>query len=527
MFSKELHRKIYLFALVTSPLGLLLGRFPGSLPMVIMGANWLLEGGFTQKWKLLKNNVLFYVLISLFLLYVVGLLYSSHVDNAIEEIRIALPMLALPLMVLSSAPIGKAEIRYTCMALILGCVLNTLWCLIYGFVLHHIEEGRNLSRFMSHIRLGMLIDLAFLACVYLMLTSKEVLGKLVYVLCMFYLLFVLYALSLMSGLVILLIVLCGISLYYLLKQKLAYQILASTVFVVLILLGLRMILQLSASQLQGNISDYNAMKKENVKGRPYICFDSLGVLENGHYVYRNIQLEDLRRTWNKRVPTDTFSYSGQHNLKRYYVLLRYLSSAGLNKDEDGVLALSATDIQNIRNNITNVDFVYWSYLHKRLYELVNEYADFKNGGEVNGHSFALRLRYWQAAKMSIASHWFFGVGSGDVQASLDAIYEKHFPEISKKYYLKPHNQFLTVMMTYGIVGLLVFLCMLFYPLFYLRKYLSPLYAVFFVILMLSFITEDTLGTQAGMGYYTIFNTLFCATAYFKKQQILGDLPESR
>ena len=515
-----------MFALVTSPLGLLLGRFPGSLPMVIMGANWLLEGGFENKWKALKNNVLFYSLIALFLLYLLGLFYATHVGNAIEEIRIALPMIALPLMVLSSGPIGKAEVKWTLIGLIVGCFLNTLWCFIYGFVLHHVEEGRNLSRFMSHIRLGMLIDLAIMACVYLFLLSGQARERLLYLLCVVYFVLMLFVLSLMSGLVMLFILVLICALYYFYKQKTVYKI-ATFIFVFLFLfMGLSLVLQLSASQLQSNDSVYNEMKKQNTKGRAYICFDSLGVLENGHYVYRNIQLEDLRRTWNYRVPEDSFSYNPEHNIKRYYVLLRYLSSAALSKDEEGVKALTDKDIQSIRHNITNVDYVHWWYMHKRLYELVNEYADFKNGGEVNGHSFALRIRYWKAAVVGIQANLFFGVGSGDVQQSLENIYEKHFPEISKKYYLKPHNQFLTVTLAYGLIGLLVFLWLLFFPIFYLRKYLSPMYVLFFVVLLLSFITEDTLGTQAGLGFYSIFNTLFCAEAYFKKRQILGDLPES-
>jgi putative Ca2+/H+ antiporter (TMEM165/GDT1 family) len=48
----------------------------------------------------------------------------------------------------------------------------------------------------------------------------------------------------------------------------------------------------------------------------------------------------------------------------------------------------------------------------------------------------------------------------------------------------------------------------FYPLFYKRKYLDYFYIVFFIAFALSLLTEDTLETQAGVTFYALFNCLF-------------------
>jgi O-antigen ligase len=494
--------------------------------VVILAGNWLLEGKFSEKWQRLKQTRLFFALESLFIMYLVGSFYSSQTSAALDELRIALPMVAFPVVIFSSAPIGKQEVKWTLWSLILGCVINTLWCSIYAFVLHHVEEVRNLSRFMSHIRLGMFVDMAIVASVYLYFEQANQILRWVYLCLVLYFLGMLVLLSLVSGLVLLLCVFAFASVWYLLHQKKPILVTGILVMATSVLVFLRMGMQLSKDQLQANETAYNALKKTNAKGRGYICFDSLGMLENGNYVFRNIQMEDLKRSWNARVPEDTFSYAPAHNLHRYDVLLRYLSSASLPKDADGVKSLTAQDVAYIRANVTNYNYPQWWFLHKRLYELINEYASHKNNGDVNGHSFAMRWRFWQAAYRGILEAPLFGVGLGDVQHTLNGIYETHFPELDKKFYLKPHNQFLSITLALGLLGLVVFLIMLLYPVWFLRKQLDWLYAGFFVVLLLSFLTEDTLGTQAGMGYYMSVNTLLLAAAYFKKQQILVGSPGS-
>ncbi|MGZ3885603.1 MAG: hypothetical protein ACXVPD_16455, partial [Bacteroidia bacterium] len=55
---------------------------------------------------------------------------------------------------------------------------------------------------------------------------------------------------------------------------------------------------------------------------------------------------------------------------------------------------------------------------------------------------------------------------------------------------------------------IVFLFWLIYPVVRLKKYLHPLYFVFFLMAVFSFFTEDTLESQAGVTFFVYFNTLF-------------------
>ena len=64
---------------------------------------------------------------------------------------------------------------------------------------------------------------------------------------------------------------------------------------------------------------------------------------------------------------------------------------------------------------------------------------------------------------------------------------------------------------------LVFLFFIIYPALTLRKELHPLYWCFFIIILVSFITEDTLENQAGVTLFAFFNSMFMWSAFEKSK----------
>jgi O-antigen ligase len=71
----------------------------------------------------------------------------------------------------------------------------------------------------------------------------------------------------------------------------------------------------------------------------------------------------------------------------------------------------------------------------------------------------------------------------------------------------PHNQYLSIGIAFGLLGLLWFVFALLYPLHANRGQLRYIALVFLVIVLLSMITEDTLETQAGVSFVTFFYCL--------------------
>jgi hypothetical protein len=519
LFSEKIHRYIFLFGILGLGFGMMLGAVPTSVPQLVLAGNWLAEGNFKWKWERLKSNKLFWVISALFIIHILGLLYTHNLEDGLMDIKTKIPLFFLPFLFFTAKPLSKKEFQGALYCFIAGCVGNTVWCLLYSFVLHQNEVVRNASRFMSHIRLGLYLNVAITACVYFVVKKEGVIKKVAFGLLAVYFISVLIILGLASGsvnFIILFLLALGVIIY---RQKLVIKIAALVVLVTFITLVTNYVIEIRNAQLVVNPTANNELQTYSPSGRTYLHFEKKGQKENGNYVQINIQPDELQGEWKKRTPVDSFNYSSQHNAVRYEVLIRYLSSKGLNKDSFGIAQLTDKDVENIKKGVANYQHPNRSFLHKRIYELVNEYDEFVNKRKINGHSLTMRLYFWKAALHLIQQNVMLGVGTGDVMDELNNIYEKINSPLTDEWRLRPHNQFLTITVAFGVIGLIVFLIGIIYPVVYLKNDLPKLFWPFFIIAILSFFMEDTLETQAGCNFYAYFMALFVSVAWYKKKNI--------
>ena len=519
MFSEKIHRYLFLFGVCSLAFGIMMGTVPTSVPQFILLGNWLIEGNFKRKWDQLRSNKLFWIIISLFLIHVIGLIYTQDIIAGINDVRIKLPLLFLPVLFFTSKPMQQKEFKILLLCFLLGSFVNSLWCLIYNFVLHTNDVVRNASRFMSHIRLGLYLNVAIAVCFYFIFERRNNLQKFLFGILLIYFVYVLHALGLASGIVNLIIVSLASLIVFLFKQNKYIKALSFVVILSGAFFGFNFLNTIFSSQLTTLQTENNIPHKNGPTGNVYLNYESTTQKENGNFVFINIQPTELKNEWQKRFPQDSFSYMpNPHNLQRYEVLLRYMASKGLYKDSLGFTKLNAIDILNIKNNVTNYLYPNWSFLHKRIYEFVWEYDEFVNERNINGHSLTMRLYFWKAAISLIQNNMLIGVGTGDVQSELNKTYTNTNSPLNVDWYKRPHNQFLTITVALGIIGLLVFLFSFVYPIIKLKNQLHRLFWPYFLVLCISFILEDTLETQAGLSFYAFFYTLFISEAFFKKQQ---------
>lgn len=516
MFPEKVHRGIFLFGLFGLGFGMMIGAVPTSIPELILGGNWLLEGDFKRKFNQLKSNKVFWIISAVFWMHALGLLYTGKLSAGINDMNVKLPLFVLPLFIFSAKPLTQKEFYTTLYFFILGCLANTLWCVTYSFVLHTDEGIRNASRFMSHIRLGLYLNVAIACCVYFAWLSNTFIKKVLWVFLILYFVFVLYILGLASGLINFAILFLLAICFFIYRQKLGLKLAGIVVVIGFLALSANYIRDIKKSQLDVRASKTNELQTHAPSGRPYLHYGIGGQKENGNYIYINLQPEELYKVWKKEFPADSFNYDQKYNLERYVVLVRYMASKGLNKDSASYALLNTTDKQNIQKGVVNFEYPGWSYLHKRTYELVNEYDEFLNDRFINGHSLTMRLYFWDAAMQVIKKNFLFGVGTGDVQDELNKTYKEINSPLEEEWYKRPHNQFLTITAALGIFGLVIFLASIIYPAVYLRTELPKLFWPFFLIAVLSFFMEDTLETQAGCTFYGFFTALFLAIGWWRK-----------
>ena len=108
-----------------------------------------------------------------------------------------------------------------------------------------------------------------------------------------------------------------------------------------------------------------------------------------------------------------------------------------------------------------------------------------------------------------------GVGTGDAKDALNKEYEKQNITNALTNKFNCHNEFYQVFVTLGIIGFLLLLVTIFFPLVHAFKTSNYLYAAFLLIIIFNFISESMLERQAGVMFYAFFNSLLC----FRKPEI--------
>lgn len=518
MLSAAWHRHIFLFGLIALAAGMLFGTVPTSIPQIILAANWLLEGSFSTKWQQLKSNKIFWLLASLFLLHVVGLTYTENIPRGLDDLRNKMPLLVLPLILFSTKPLSIKEFKLLFGFFFLSVFVSSVCCyLVYaGFTKKVIIDIRKASVFMSHIRFSLFIAFAIIGLLYTSVKEKPLWIKISCFISTIWLLFFMYKLEMATGFVSL--VLVGGFLLVLFSLKWLPK---KVSFLLILFIGASGIFVLSKaiSSLRmfdkSNNSVANIIRTQTVSGKGYLQDTLFGLAENGNLITININDGELKNAWEKR---GSIYYEGTdkkgNNLR--YTLLRYMASKGLTKDSVGFSLMSNEDIRNVEQGNTNYKYNINSGLMSKWRELVWEYTKYKRGENPSGHTLTMRLEFWKIACYIIYDHPVFGVGTGDIQDSFNSMYNETDSKLDVVWRLRCHNQYLAIAVAFGFVGLILFVIYLLYPAFVFRKDLHYLYWPFFLIALLSFVTEDTLETQSGVTFFIFFQTLFLWLVSYKE-----------
>ncbi len=474
-----------------------------------MSANYLLEGQYVEKWNRIKSNKVISLFVGLFLLHVLGLLWSTDFDFAARDIQIKLPLLALPMVIGSSNKITTKQFEWVLLFFIATSLTSSLVGSVIYFILSQPgDDYRNMSPFMSHIRLSLMMGVAMYASFYLSQKSKQFQNfKGWFIGLAVWFLFYLFMLRAMSGIVAVLA-----SVFILLwiissEQKIKYSVVIKG-----IILGSFILV---CGYIYWQVDQFYAIDNINLttadthtkSGEQYYFDLSIPLVENGNYVYSYIARNELKNQWNAESEFD-FDGNDLRGQNLESTLLRYLSSKGLRKDKEGVKALTHLDVWAVENGIANVRFLDDKNLNTMIYRYIWEIHNFNHGFNPQGNSLGQRFLFWRVGVKILKENMWTGVGTGDVQLAFNEQYNSLPFNIDTKYQLRAHNQYLTMAITFGIFGLIYFVLTLFSGLQILPYAKSYLFLGFFIILMVSMLDEDTLETQFGVTFAAYFYFLF-------------------
>lgn len=503
------HSYIYFFGLALMVVALPLSKFLMSCAQFILVINWFIEGQYKRKINEFFHNKAALVLVSLYILHVIGLIYTSDFDYALKDLRTKLPLLALPVIISTTAPLSKKRFNLLILIYVAAVLIGTLVS-SYILLTKPIIDIRDISVFISHIRFSLNICLAVFALLYLLYKEKEFRAVLRYSIGILIAWFIisLFLFESMTGLFILIVTSILISLHFLVRRSNIYFKLGFVLVVIAIaIVSLIIIKNIVDEVYHVDPVDFSTLEERTPYGHRYEHDTLRSSVENGTYVWIYICMPELREEWNRRssFEFDSLDMKSQH---LSYTLIRFLASKALRKDKDGLSQLTDEEIRMVERGIANVKYEDKSSIMSRIHKIVWEYKNVQETNDPSGHSVLQRLEFWKASLGIIKRNPIIGVGTGDMNTAFDDQYERMNSPLEEIYQWRSHNQFLSIFVGFGIIGLLWFIFSLIYPPLILNKFNDYFYLVFFIIAVLSMLNEDTIESQAGVTFFAFFNSLF-------------------
>ena len=512
MLPRSTHRFFFLSFAALVAFSLPLSNLGVSIGIIGLVVNWLLEGGYRFRRVTSKSALPLFVFVGIYGVALLGLIFTTDFSWAFHDLRIKLPLLLLPLVFFFSDRISDKELRVVLLALVGGVLVGSVASMLalWGLIPVEINSSRSISLFISHIRFALLVCLAIAGLIYLFFRNFHTLSfwlRVVGIALTGWFYVYIFILQSETGMIILILLTFSFLVWKIIEIKNSmYRLWGFAFLVAAVLLLASFVTKTISFYYTVDVVDRNLDSYTTANGRPYSNDFSSTAVENGHFVDLLVCEEELAREWNRRGLLD-YEAEGPNGYKVKYALKRFLTSKGLSKDSVGVWSLSNDEVVAISNGVANILDISPFSIKGKVYRLVREVDLYRKGYNAGGSSLAQRFVYWQIAKQIFLENWLTGVGTGDVKLAYQQKYAVNPTLIEPQFQLRAHNQYLTMFLTYGVFGGVLFIVALLYPLFAFRLWKEPLVLAFIAILLFSMLNEDTLETHIGVSFAAFFYSL--------------------
>jgi hypothetical protein len=525
----QIHHGIFVFLTAALCVAIPLSNYVMSMMLLFIMANWLIECDFKAKWQRLKENRSALLALLFMLVFCLGFIRADDFILALDYWVAKLPLFLAPVIYASSQRFSHKELNFILFCFILSVLFATVFSTVY-YVNHEVVDIREISVFISHIRFSLCIDVAIVLLLYyafketdwslptlvksstdvlrmlrLLPKRKEnsgnVLGSILVLVSVIWLLVYLFVAQTLTGIVLLLLVAVAYLLYVLSchQHEKNYRWMAVGMFSLLAIFMVYVGI-VTWRYFHVDESEYKTVDAMTVNGNPYEN-NMNSMVENGSPIGMYVCEEEMQRAWMARSNKDMSEQVDRETL------VRYLNSCHLRKDSAGVMALSDEDVRNIEHGIANVDYTDGFGIKRALYPIFFSIELYRCSGDVQNSTLLQRVEYMRASWHLIQKNWTLGVGLGNHKTAVGEQLKLEGSCMGWKERIGCHNQWLTFWLMGGIAVPVAFLVLLICPFVEQKKKITFVYVAFFIVLVGSMFTEDTLETEAGLTLFAIMNSI--------------------
>lgn len=482
-----------------------------SISQMILVANWLTEGIIRRNLKAKLKHVFTswpsLVFLSFFGIHVLGLIWTTNLGWGLDLVRILLPVLSFGAVLAASPRLSAGEFR----SILLLSAWAAVTCFLFGLLFSKGAPGdyRALSMFISHIRLALLLCLAVV--VFLTFKGSKPWITVLHWIAALWAIYAINALGSIQGLVILALIAWTMCWRRTRTMASGTRWSIRLALVLLPIVGLGSIVQMARAAERPIPPGLGERAEWTAHGSTYAHDTTNTQTENGTHVWTYIAWDELRHAWQHRTGSSIDGTDDKGHVL-WSTAIRYMASKGLLKDSVGVMALSDMDIAAIQQGATNVDHASRSRIWQRIEEVLFELDLYRTKGIVSGHSVTMRLEFVKTGWAIAKEHWLVGVGTGDTQAAFDAQYAAMDSPLEDRWRLRAHNEYLTLWISFGVLGLCWSLFTWWWPAYRLGAWQQPLFIAWAIAFAISCLTDDTIETQPGATFFALYYALFVFAA---------------
>jgi len=479
-----------------------------SVAQILMGANWLAEGQYREKFNRFLSNRPALVISSIYLIYLIGIFWTENLAYGIGyDLLNKLPLLTLTFLLASSRPLPQHRLNALPVIFSLA-VLVTSFIGLAIFLNNPFIDPRKYSPFVSHVYLGMMVVLTIFL---LPLTvSRITLERKWFSLSLGVSAWLLIYLIILGSLTGFLCLLGGL-LFLLIREiflaaSTSRKIFAAATLVFGVAAVLALLIFVARPVLKTVNPDPATLSEKTSLGNEYLHDFDENQRENGHLVYYFIAEDELMDAWNERsqIASDSLDFKGQEVRA---TIFRYLSSKGLRKDREGINDLNNEDIEAIENGVPNYLYTKWPNVLVRLHQSFWEVNEYIRKGNPSGHTFTQRLELWKASWVAFKKHPVKGWGTGDVFAAMDYGLNEINSQLDN-FRMKPHNQFLILLIMLGVPGLVLFFGLVFLFVRFSKAYRFLPFNIMLVIVLVAMLGNNLIDFQIGLTFFLFFSLFF-------------------
>ena len=482
-----------------------------SMAQMLLAANWFAEGiaNGTMKERLRSafTTAPSLVFLSFLFLHVIGLLWTEDMAWGVDLGRILFPVLVFGAVLAGSQRLSHGELR----VILLFGAWSAVACALFGVLFSKgaADDYRAIAIFISHIRLALLLCLAVAILLYYRsakwwINAGQWCGALLAV-------YFINRLGSIQGFLILALIAAVMLQRWSQRWRPALRWTLRALFVIVpvaLIIGAVAVIDARHEPIP---KDLGTHVEYSAGGESYYHDTTNTQTENGTHVWTYLAWGELRRAWVLRSDRtlDDLDDKG-HPL--WSTAVRYLASKGMRKDSVSVMALSDADVRAIEQGFPNALHDQRGRIRERVEEVLFELDLYRSKGLASGHSVTMRIEFQKAGWALAKANWVHGVGTGDTQRAFDAYYAKTSSTLEPQWRLRAHNEYLTLWISFGVLGLLWSLFTWWWPARKLGAWKQPLFLAWAIAFGVSCFTDDTIETQAGATFFALYYALFVFAA---------------